>query len=200
MTHKQKRIIAILAIANVIVILTMVGLMAHPTGTSTSSSSPSPTLLPLQPTCQASPHPAAIEQATHLLAQAGLGGTVALDPTGSLNFEIVAPDRVERTASASETGSAVDDAAQSVWTALDIALALNDLVQKPATPCAAFTRIRVTVLVHSRQTDTQIEATVSISDLMAYDAGELSQNEFIERVAYDVNVIRDAQNTDRPHN
>jgi hypothetical protein len=192
MTLKQKRTIAILAIANVIVILTLVGLMAHPTGTSTSSSSSSPTLLPLQPTCQASPQPAAIEQATHLLAQAGLGGMVTLDPNGSLNFDIVAPDRVDRTSSASETASAEDDAAQSVWTAFDIALALNDLAQESAKPCAAFTQIRVTILVRGRQTDTQIEANASLPDLVAYDAGELSESEFIERVTYDVNVIRDS--------
>jgi hypothetical protein len=190
MTLKQKRIIAILAIANVVVILTVVGLMAHPTGPSTSLSSPTP--LPPQPTCQASPHPAAIRQATQLLAQAGLGGMVTLAPNGSLSFDIVAPDGMDAAAPTSETASAVDDAAQSVWTAFDIALALNDLLQESTIPCAAFTQVEVTILVRGDQSDTQIEANVSLPDLLAYDAGELSESELIERVTYDVNVMRDA--------
>ena len=191
MTFKQKRIIAILAIANVVVILTLVGLMAHPTGTSTSSSITSPTPISPQPTCQASPHPTVIRQATHLLAQAGLGGMVTLAPNGSLSFDIVAPDGMDRADSTPETASAVDDAAQSVWTAFDIALALNDLGQETDGVCPAFTQVEVTILVRGDQTDTQIRARVSLSDLMAYDAGELSEDAFIERVTYDVNVMRE---------
>jgi hypothetical protein len=193
MTFKQKRIIAILAIANVVVILTLVGLMAHPTGTSTSSSLSSPTPIPPQSTCPALPHHTAIQQATHLLAQAGVGGMVTLAPNGSLSFDIVAPDGIGRAATTSETASAVDDAAQSVWTAFDIALALNDLGQETeGGVCPAFIQVEVTILVRGDQTDTQIRAHVSLSDLMAYDAGELSEDAFIERVTYDVNVMRDA--------
>jgi hypothetical protein len=192
MTLKQKRIIAILAIANVAVILTVVGLMTHPTGTPTSLPSSSPTPSPPQPTCQASPDLAVIQQATHLLAQAGLSGLVTLTPNGSLSFNIVAPDGMGQAAATSETASAVDDAAQSVWTAFDIALALNDLGGETETACPAFAQVEVTILVRSHQADTQIEANVSLPDLVAYDSGELSESEFIERVTYDVNVIRDS--------
>jgi hypothetical protein len=192
MTPKQKRIIGILAIANVVVILTMVGLMAHPTGTSAPRVSPSPTSPTSLPTCQASPNPTVVWQTTHLLAQAGLGGTVMLTPGGSLRFDIVAPDGIVQTASTSESKDAVDEAAQSVWTAFDIALALQTRVQETEGACTAFTEVQVTILVRSEQTNTQIRADVSASDLMAYDAGELSEDAFIERVTYDVNVMRDA--------
>jgi hypothetical protein len=192
MTPKQKRIIGILATANVVVILTMVGLMAHPTGPSAPPASPSPTLTSPLPTCQAPPNLTIVWQTTRLLAQAGLGGTVTLTPGGSLRFDIVAPDGMVRTASTPETEGAVDEAAQSVWTAFDIALALQTHVQETEGVCTAFTEVQVTILVRSEQTDAQIQASVSVSDLMAYDAGELSEDAFIERVTYDVNVIRDA--------
>jgi hypothetical protein len=86
----------------------------------------------------------------------------------------------------------VDEAAQSVWTAFDVALALQTRVQETEGACTAFTEVQVTILVRSEQTNTQIRADVSASDLMAYDAGELSEDAFIERVTYDVNVVRDA--------
>jgi hypothetical protein len=192
MTPKQKRIIGILAIANVVVILTMVGLVTHPTGTSAPRVSPSSTpILPL-PTCHALPNPTAVWQTTRLLAQAGLGGTVTLTPGGSLRFDIVAPDGIVQTASIPENEGAVDEAAQSVWTAFDVALALQTRVQETEGACTAFTEVQVTILVRGEQADTQIRASVSASDLMAYDAGELSEDAFIERVTYDVNVVRDA--------
>jgi hypothetical protein len=192
MTPKQKRIIGILAIANVVVILTMVGLVTHPTGTSAPRVSPSSTpILPL-PTCHALPNPTAVWQTTRLLAQAGLGGTVTLTPGGSLRFDIVAPDGIVQTASIPENEGAVDEAAQSVWTAFDVALALQTRVQETEGACTAFTEVQVTILVRGEQTNTQIRASVSASDLMAYDAGELSEDAFVERVTYDVNVVRDA--------
>jgi hypothetical protein len=192
MTLKQKRIIGILAIANVVVILTMVGLMTHPTGTSAPPASPSPTPLSSLPTCQALPNPTMVWQTTRLLAQAGLGGTVTLTPGGPLRIDIVAPDGTIRATSTSENEGAVDEAAQSVWTAFDVALALQTRVQETGSACTAFTEVQVTVLVHGERTDTQVLASVGLSDLMAYDAGELSEDAFIERVTYDVNVVRDS--------
>jgi hypothetical protein len=191
MTPKQKQIIGILAIANVVVILTMVGLMVHPTGTAAPPASPSLTPISPLPTCQAPPNPTVVWQTTRLLAQAGLGGTVTLTPGGSLRFDIVAPDGMVRAASTSENEGTVDEAAQSVWTAFDIALALQARMQETEGVCAAFTEVQVTILVRSEQTDTQIQASVSVSDLMAYDTGELSEDAFIERVTYDVNVMRE---------
>jgi hypothetical protein len=188
MTPKQKLIITALAVANAAVILTLVGVVAGPIGRSTPSSSPSSTPISPQPTCQATPHPMVIWQATRLLAQAGLGGTVTLTPAGSLRFDIVTPDRTDQTASAPEIEAAVDEAAQSVWTAFDIALAIQAQAQETGAACAAFTQVEVTVLVRGDQTDTQVQGKVSMPDLMAYNAGELSENQFVERVTYGVNV------------
>jgi len=140
------------------------------------------------------------------LAQAGLGGTVALIPDGSLRFEI---------ASILAPGQTADEAAQSVWTAFDVALAL----QEQKSECATFTQIEVTILAvrpspstrppsvppnlggevgrtgahdeaHSSQTNTQISASVSAADLVAFSVGELSEEAFIERVTYNVSIMR----------
>jgi hypothetical protein len=168
MTPRQKGIIAILAVADVVVALALVVLVTRPSGTSTSPlPRPHTPTLPQQ-TCQ--------WRATQLLARAGLGGTVALMPAGPLRFEITYPLAPDQTA---------DEAAQSVWTVFDVALAL----QEQGEECATFTRVEVTILAHSGQTDTQISASVSTADLVAFGAGELSEDAFIERVTYDVNTM-----------
>ena len=51
-------------------------------------------------------------------------------------------------------------------------------------------QVQVTVLVHSDQINAQINVSVSASDLMAFDAGELSQDTFIERVTYTDSTMR----------
>ena len=126
------------------------------------------------------------------MAQAGLGGTVTLTSGNSLRFEITQSLSHPVTQSPNE-------AAQSVWTAFDVALAL----QEQEDECATFTQVEVTILAvrlnahdeaHSGQTDAfsswQIYASVSAADLEAFSAGELSENEFIERVTYTTSVIR----------
>jgi hypothetical protein len=160
MNPKQKRIVGILVIANVVVILILVALTTRPTlpsraHTPTPAHLPRPTIPPDD--CQ--------WQATRLLAQAGLGGTVMLTTNGALAFEIISPLAPDQTA---------DDAAQETWTAFDIALALHEQ------GCLTFTQVEVTILAHH----SQINASVSTSDLIAFDADELSQTQFIERVTY----------------
>ncbi|RLC92178.1 MAG: hypothetical protein DRI79_01255 [Chloroflexi bacterium] len=163
MTSKQKRVIAILALANTIVILTLGVFM-------TRSSDAIP--LPFSGSRVPVPSPGACQwEATRLLAQAGLGGTVMLTPGGQLRIEIVyslAPNQ------------RADEAAQLVWIAFDIALAL----QKDE--CGSFTQVEVVILAQGSQTDTLIKASVSTADLVAFGAGELSEGEFIERVAYTI--------------
>jgi len=182
MTPRQKRFIATLAIADIVVILALVVLVARPSSTSRSSLPHSRTPTPPQQTCQ--------WQAVQLLTQAGLGGTVTLTPGGPLRFEIIHPIA---------PGQTVDEAAQSVWTAFDVALAL----QEQENECAVFTQIKVIILAvrpgahdeaHSSQADAlnswQISANVSTADLVAFSAGELSEDEFIERVTYTTGVTR----------
>ena len=173
MTPKQRHIIAALAVANTIVILALVVLVTRPSGT---HSSPLPT-----PHTSTLPHASTLPQGTcrwkaaQLLAQAGLGGTVALTPGGSLRFEITYSLAPGQTAPEN-----VNEAAQLVWTALDVALALDE------DECGSFTEVEVTILAQGIQTDTQVSATVSAADLAAFGAGELSEDEFIEHVTYTI--------------
>jgi len=109
-------------------------------------------------------------QAAQHLAQAGLGGTVTSSPDGVLLFEIthtLAP------------GQTANDAAQLVWTALDVVLALDR-----AGECGSFTQVEITILAQGDQVATRVSARVSAADLAAFGAGELSEDEFIERVTY----------------
>lgn len=174
MTSKQRRIIAVLAVANTIVILALVVLVMRPSSTHLSPSphphTPTPThsLTPQQETYQ--------WKGTQLLAQAGLGGMVALTPGGLLRFEITYP---------LAPGQVPEEAAQLVWTAFDVALALGEWAgSRDEDTNGSFTQIEVTILAQSIQTDTQVSASVSAADLAAFSAGELSEDEFIERVVY----------------
>jgi len=167
MTPRQKCIIAALALANVVVILALVVLTTRPFDTSLSPlRHPTPTLP--QQTCQ--------WQAAQRLAQAGLSGTIALPSGGPLHFEITYP---------LAPGQTADEAAQSVWAAFDIALALQEQED-----CATFTRIEVTILTYNGQLNTQISASVSTADLLSFSAGTLSENEFIERVTYTTSTAK----------
>ncbi len=166
MTQKQRRIIAALAVANTIVILALVVLVMRPSGTSPSLPPHFHTPTLPQGTCQ--------WKATQLLAQAGLGGTVALTPGGPLRFEI---------AYSLAPGQTADEAAQLVWAALDVALALDE------GECGSFTQVEVTILARGVQADTQVNASVSAADLVAFGAGELSEDEFVERVVYTTTAL-----------
>jgi hypothetical protein len=122
-------------------------------------------------------------RAAQCLARAKLVGTATLTPDGALRFEVVYP---------LVPGQVADEAAQSVWTVFDIALALKRqedvcrraVYQAYREDCAVFTRVEVAVLALGAQADTWICATASAVDLAAFGAGELSEEEFIERVVY----------------
>jgi len=166
MTQRQKHIIVILAIADIIVILALVGLVTQATNTRTSPDAHLSTLIQSPQTCQ--------WQATQLLAHTGIGGTVALTPEGPLRFHLDYPLAPDQTA---------EYAAQSVWTAFDVALALQEKAE-----CAFFTNVEVIILAHNDRHAAQISATVSAADLAAFGDGELSEEEFLERVTYATNA------------
>ena len=169
MTSKQKRIVALLATANLVVILGTLALMVHltritvlplPTPASrTSNSTPNGPASPTGETCQ--------WQAAQRMAQAGLGGAVASAPDGVLRFEV---------ATALAPGQTADDAAQLIWKAFDAALALGD-------ECP-FTQVEVTI--HIQDAATTLHTSVGAADLAAYGAGILSEDELIDRVTYTV--------------
>jgi hypothetical protein len=169
MTSKQKGIVAILAIANLVVIAGLIALLAH---LARSTALPLPT--PVPRTGNSTPGgPASLTgetcqwQAAQRMAQAGLGGAVTLAPGGALRFEI---------ASALAPGQTADDAAQLIWTAFDAALALGD-------ECP-FTQVEVTI--HIQDAATTLHASIGAANLAAYSAGVLSEDEFIDRVTYTI--------------
>lgn len=165
MTLKQKRIIAALVIVNSVVILALVVLvtrLSSPPSTSTSRSDVEsyPSDMLTRQACQ--------QNAAQLLAQAGLGGVVSLTPD-ELRFEIVYPLTPEQPP---------DEAAQQVWTAFDISLALME------NQCDTFSRIEITILARGSRGDARIEARVNVADLEAFSDHKLSEKAFIERVSY----------------
>ena len=167
MTRKQKHIIAVLAIVNLAIILTLVAL-------TTRSTPKLPT--PQIPTLSHSQTPKlglddCQWRATQLLAQAGLGGTITRTANDSLDLEINYPLAPSQTA---------DDVAQTVWTAFDVVMALQESPGR----CPAFTRIQVTIRACNDHSDIQINANTSAADLFAFGAGDLSQDEFIGRVTF----------------
>jgi hypothetical protein len=210
MTGRQKRIVAALAAVNALVIPILVVLVARFSGPSLSplptpaaeriNTSPAQALdEAATPTLEPADREACQWWATQMLAQAGLGGGVALIPDGLLRFEIVYP---------LAPGQTVEDAAQSAWTAFDIALVLLEQGQgRPGrdAACDVFTRVEITILPFrpspgtdlselDRTTDyveAQINANVDADDLVAFHAGELSEDEFIERVTYSVSSVDD---------
>jgi len=196
MTPKQKRIIAALALANGFIILALVVLITppfstrhHPFGgvyperSRRAQGRPLPTSAPgvlPQGTCQTPPSLGSGEawDATQLLAQAGLGGTATLNRDGVLRFEIACP---------CAPGQTADEVAQLAWVAFDVALALSEDDE-----CSSFNQVAVSI---TSQTDHgacpyywQVSASVSMADLVAFSAGELSEDEFVERVTYMVDI------------
>ena len=182
MTLRQKRIVVALTVANALVILTLVVLVTRPSSfysvvpptathrVETATPRPSTTSRDTTTTMPVAMQETCEWQAAQLLARSGLGGTVALTSSEVLRFEIsysLAPVQT------------VDEAAQSVWAAFDIALALGE-----AEKCPPFSQIEVTVIAQGAQGDTQISASASAIDLEALSAGKMSEDEFIDRVTY----------------
>ena len=195
MTGNQKRTVAIRVMAGMIVVLVLTVLVSRPfeSGISlltTPTDGSEPTLVgqptdlttsPLQEDCQ--------WKAAEMMAQAELGGTVTVDDASNLlGFEIV------HTRSPGETA---DEAAQLVWAVFDVVLALQE-------QACTFASVDVAILsVRSDPSDfpgtngddqgdepsLQINASVSVADLLAFDAGDLSEEEFIQRVAFDTSPL-----------
>jgi hypothetical protein len=181
MSKSQKRLVIVLAVAAVVVIVALAryvtsSLNALPPALPTSVGqtevpSTSPQLTTQSPTIDPSPLDACQWQAAQMMAEAGLGGTVALAPGGVLRFDIVHTP---------PPGEPIDVAAQQVWVAFDIALILAE------GECGDFTRVDVSVLAQGSEGDTRIDASASAADLIAYGAGGLSEDELIHRVDYQV--------------
>jgi hypothetical protein len=198
MKPRQKRIVAALVAANVVIILGLVLWVSQVLNTSSSSVptstrqggdlaeiSASPVVPPSRSVSTPSssvavdasslPTTSSFEacqwKAAQLLTSAGLDGAVVLASGDTLRFEI---------AHSLAPGQTVDEAAQSIWLAFDVALALVE------EECNFFTQIEVIVLAQGSQTSTRIGARVSTADLVAFSAGELSEDEFIQRVTYQV--------------
>jgi hypothetical protein len=164
MAWKQTRILIAVVIVAGILTLTLAVLAQcsfNPSGSSLSTPS---ALSPLHSECQ--------QKGAQLLAQAELAGTVMLLPEGVLSLEII------YTPAPSQT---VEDAAQLVWTAFDVALALQKLDE-----CVPLTHVAVAILLQGEQVDARLDANVSAADLAAFGAGDLSEDAFIDRVTYTV--------------
>ncbi len=168
MTPKQKRIVAALAIADLVIISGLAALMMYMARVTTP---PLPTPGLIAATMPGSlPHPADETcqwQAAQQMVHAGLNGSVTLNPDGTLHFEIAATLAPDQT---------TDEAAQLFWTAFDVALALGE-------DCA-FTQVEVTIRI--QDSATVLHASVAAADLAAYGAGTLTGDEFIGRVTYTV--------------
>jgi hypothetical protein len=74
----------------------------------------------------------------------------------------------------------LDNAAQQVWTAFDVATAVTK------DRCAIVSRVEVQIEARSRSNQElgQIRAAVDVTDLKGFDNGDLSESEFIDQVAY----------------
>lgn len=165
MTWGKKCVSIAVAIVTGILIL-ILALLAQCSPNPNGSPLPTSSVLPTTPYrgCQ--------QKGAQLLAQAGLAGTVTLLPEGVLHLDIL------HTLAPNQT---VEEAAQSVWTAFDVALALQKQDE-----CTFLTHVAVAVLLQDEQIDARIDASVSAADLAAFGAGELSEEAFIERVTYTV--------------
>ena len=176
MNRKQKRTIITLALANLIV---LVALAVTVTNQVSLVPADSDTVQPSSPYSSPTPPPPPSLcqwQATQMMAQTGLMGSAILTPGGTLQFRLAYPLRANQRP---------DTAAQAVWDAFDIALAL----QQQAI-CADFTQIEVIIQANSPLTDTLIRASVPSVDLHAYARGTISETTFIERVTYQVTTPR----------
>lgn len=191
MSPKQKLVIALLAMGNVLVIAALlVSVVQHARSANVSVAAlPAPTAAPVAtvapratPIDRYTARALAIERdctwrAVQLMAYTGLRGTVAWAPGGALDFELVFPlGPVQPT----------DVAAQAVWTAFDIGLALQQVER-----CAGFRTVSVDVLVLADQSQHEISVGLSADDLAAYGAGALTDDELAARAAYSVRTQAD---------
>lgn len=170
MTLRQKRIIGVLAITNVIFILSLVLVITPFSGSGPSAllPTPVPTYRPGSLSSQACQ-----QRATEMMSRVGLSGAAAVIPGESLQLDLVYQDTA---------GESLDNAAQQVWKAFDIAIALTE------DRCATISRVEVQIKVRSRSDQElgHIRAAVHVAHLKAFHKGDLSESEFIDQVTYEV--------------
>ena len=190
MSRTQKRIVIALACANALLVLAFAAVITRrPVSTSLSPSAPPqatgigtaglrPTrVLKTRASTPVVPTPDACEwRATHMLARAELGGTVMLAPDEALRIEITYPLPPDQ---------GLDEAAQLVWAALDVARMLAE-----SNECADFPRTDVSILAQGEGGKTRIDASVDTADLLAFSGEALSEEAFIDRVAYTTVQLR----------
>ncbi len=169
MTPRQKRIIGALAIANGVILLALIVFVTRFSGSSSSAPLSTPVSTHLSGSLSAQE---CEQRALQSILRAGFGGTVAVVPGESLQLNLVYPMAPDES---------VDDLAQRVWTAFDIAIALTD------DGCDIVSRIdvRLEPRSHGAQGPTQIYASVDAVELKAFYEGELSESAFIDLVRYE---------------
>ena len=164
-TTRQKFIIAALAVADIAVILAIAMLYVHYTV--------------YQPLPEFESRNCRWQTAV-LMAQARLSGTATMTSDATLRFEIIYPLTQEQQA---------DQAAQAIWDAFDVAWALQSQYRS----CTTFTRVEVVVTArreHQETGEASFSAAASVTDLVAFYTGSLSEENFIERVSYSVSGLQ----------
>jgi len=101
-----------------------------------------------------------------------MAGTADVLPNGTLKFSITYPLTNSQT---------VTDAAQIVWNAFDIALAL----QKDSA-CMPLTRVRVAIYAHTPAENTVLTAEVQMQAILDLADGTADEEDFINHVKYTV--------------
>lgn len=169
MTPRQKRIIGVLAVANGVIVLTLILFATRLSGGISSVLLPTP--VPTYPS-EALSSQECQQRALRMVSQAGLGGTATVIPGESLWLNLVYP---------MAPGDDLDDAAQQVWTAFDIATALTE------ERCDIVSRVEVQIEPRPQGAEglTRLRASVDVAHLKAFYSGELTENEFIDRVQYE---------------
>jgi hypothetical protein len=188
MTKRQILVVAVLGLANGLaiaaVVLWVVGTLRTPTHSSVremptagrAASSLTPTTVVPTRIVAIGPLDPCEWRAAESLAGAGLVGTVTYSPTQLLRFDIryaPAPDR------------APDDAAQLVWIAFDVAVALQETAE-----CRDLKLLSVHVLIPSPEGNLQVTAEVDTEDVTAFYNGQLTEERFIDRVTYRTSTAR----------
>lgn len=175
MTVRQKQIIGVLVIINVVLILGLALVITHFSGSGPSALLPTP--VPTYPPGSLSSQECQ-QRATEMMSRVGLNGTAAVILGESLQLDLLYQDTA---------GGSLDNAAQQVWKAFDIALALTE------DRCAAISRvdIQIKVLSPSDQALGYIRAAVPVIHLKSFHRGDLSESEFIDQVTYEVIATSD---------
>lgn len=157
-------------ITNVVLILSLALVITRFSGSGPSALLP--TSVPTYPPGSLSPQECQ-RRATEMMSRVGLSGAAAVIPGESLHLDLVYWDTA---------GENLDNAAQQVWKAFDIAIALIE------DRCAAVSRIEVQIKAQSRgdQELGHIRAGVHVRHLKAFHKGDISESEFIDQVTYDV--------------